>query len=70
VNKTSQLQLNSFLYRFHPTVNWSRGFPKRDEIVEQIRGVWERYGLKEKTRFNVSNISISDCLVRFLRGAD
>lgn len=24
-NSTSQLQLNSFLYRFHPTVRWTKG---------------------------------------------
>ncbi|GAA6012592.1 hypothetical protein JCM10207_009050 [Rhodosporidiobolus poonsookiae] len=50
-NSTSQLQLNSILYRFHPSVKWSKGFPQRDEIVEQIRGVWERYDLQAKTRF-------------------
>ncbi|GAA5884981.1 hypothetical protein JCM6882_007179 [Rhodosporidiobolus microsporus] len=50
-NSTSQLQLSSFLYRFHPSISWSKAFPQRDEIVEQIRGVWERYELEEKTRF-------------------
>jgi len=52
-NKTSQLQLNSFLYRFHPTVKWTKGFPQRDEIIGQIDGVWKRYNLEEKTRFKV-----------------
>jgi hypothetical protein len=33
VNSTSGLQLNSVLYRFHPAVLWSRGFPFRDEIL-------------------------------------
>ncbi|GAA5963752.1 hypothetical protein JCM3765_006839 [Sporobolomyces pararoseus] len=50
-NSTSQLQLNSFLYRFHPTVRWTKGFPQRDEIIGQIKGVWERYDLAKKTRF-------------------
>ncbi|GAA5982633.1 hypothetical protein JCM5350_002128 [Sporobolomyces pararoseus] len=50
-NSTSQLQLNSFLYRFHPTVRWTKGFPQRDEIIGQIKGVWERYGLEKKTKF-------------------
>ncbi|GAA6035060.1 hypothetical protein JCM8097_002166 [Rhodosporidiobolus ruineniae] len=50
-NSTSQLQLNSILYRFHPSVKWSKGFPQRDEIVGQIRAVWEKYGLQDKTRF-------------------
>ncbi|GAA5951829.1 hypothetical protein JCM21900_004158 [Sporobolomyces salmonicolor] len=50
-NKTSQLQLNSILYRFHPTVKWSRGFPQRDEIIKQVEGVWERYKLQDSTKF-------------------
>ncbi|BGP05362.1 Baeyer-Villiger monooxygenase [Rhodotorula toruloides] len=50
-NSTSQLQLNSILYRFHPSVKWSRGFPKRDEIISQIKAVWDRYGLESRTRF-------------------
>ena len=33
VNKTSGLQLNSLLYRFHPGVKWSKAFPHRDEIL-------------------------------------
>ncbi|GAA5998116.1 flavin-containing monooxygenase [Rhodotorula paludigena] len=51
-NSTSQLQLNSILYRFHPSVKWSKGFPQRDEIISQIRAVWERYQLRKYTRFN------------------
>lgn len=34
VNKTSGLQLNSLLYRFHPAVLWSKSFPQRDEILK------------------------------------
>ena len=34
VNKTSGLQLNSVLYRFHPAVLWSCSFPHRDEILK------------------------------------
>ncbi|KAI5479695.1 dimethylaniline monooxygenase (N-oxide forming) [Pseudohyphozyma bogoriensis] len=59
VNSTSSLQLNSILYRFHPTVMWSKGYPHRDEIVAQIKGVWERYGLKDKTRFNTKVTKVS-----------
>lgn len=29
--RTSSLQLNSFLYRFHPSVIWSEAFPKQVE---------------------------------------
>ena len=36
VNKTSGLQLNSLLYRFHPGVLWSCTFPKRDEILHGL----------------------------------
>ncbi|GAA5948458.1 hypothetical protein JCM3775_007606 [Rhodotorula graminis] len=51
-NSTSQLQLNSILYRFHPSVKWNSGFPKRDEIISQIRAVWQRYDLQKRTRFD------------------
>lgn len=50
-NSTSQLQLNSILYRFHPSITWKDGFPKRDEIIEQIKRVWEKYELQKRTRF-------------------
>lgn len=33
VNATSGLQLNSLLYRFHPSVMWTRAFPLRDEVL-------------------------------------
>ena len=39
------------MYRFQPSVRWSEGYPKRNEIVDQIEGVWKRYGLEEKTLF-------------------
>ncbi|KWU44702.1 FAD/NAD(P)-binding domain-containing protein [Rhodotorula sp. JG-1b] len=50
-NSTSQLQLNSILYRFHPSITWKNGFPKRDEIIEQIKRVWDKYELQKRTRF-------------------
>lgn len=56
-NSTSQLQLNSILYRFHPSVLWNTGFPQRDEILSQIAAVWRRYNLQEHTRFGVSGAS-------------
>lgn len=53
VNHTSGLQIHSIMYRFHPSVNYSTGeYPKREEILHQIEGVWWRYGLEEKTHFN------------------
>ncbi|KAF2767668.1 FAD/NAD(P)-binding domain-containing protein [Teratosphaeria nubilosa] len=53
VNNTSGLQIHSLMYRFHPSVDWTGGYPNRKEIVEQITKVWERYRLEEKTEFNV-----------------
>jgi cation diffusion facilitator CzcD-associated flavoprotein CzcO len=40
------------MYRFHPSVNWSRGYPNREEILSQLRKIWEEYDLKRRTRFN------------------
>ncbi|KAH9811541.1 hypothetical protein DFH28DRAFT_1084821 [Melampsora americana] len=52
VNSTSSLQLNSWMYRFHPSVVWSESFPKKSEILKQIRALWIRYGLESRTRLN------------------
>jgi len=51
VNNTSGLQINSLMYRFQPSVTWSGGYPKRNEIVGEIQKLWRRYGLEDKTRF-------------------
>lgn len=40
------------MYRFHPSVRWNTGYPSRQQIVSQIRELWHRYGLEEKTHFN------------------
>ena len=40
------------MYRFHPSVQWEKGYPDQKQIVEQVRLLWERYGLDSKTRFN------------------
>lgn len=40
------------MYRFHPSVSWTRGYPDRKQIVEQVRLLWERYGLGKRTKFN------------------
>lgn len=39
------------MYRFHPSVNWSEGYPSRREIVEQVEKLWKRYGLQTRTKF-------------------
>ncbi|KAI0313794.1 FAD/NAD-P-binding domain-containing protein [Amylostereum chailletii] len=62
VNKTSGLQLNSLLYRFHPGVLWTRTFPYRDEILSEITRIWKEYKLESRTRFNtaVTNVRRAD----------
>ncbi|GAM84509.1 hypothetical protein ANO11243_025050 [Dothideomycetidae sp. 11243] len=52
VNSTSGLQIHSVMYRFFPTVFWSKGYPKRQEIVDQITKVWEEYDLESRTKFD------------------
>ncbi|KAK0551560.1 hypothetical protein OC845_002140 [Tilletia horrida] len=59
VNKTSGLQLNSFMYRFFPTCLYTHSYPKRDEILDNLEQVWRRYGLDRKTRFNHKVTSVT-----------
>ena len=40
------------MYRFHPSVKWSEGYPDRQQIVSQITELWKRYGLEKRTTFN------------------
>ena len=47
------------MYRFHPSVKWSAGYPDRQQIVSQIRQLWLRYGLRERTKFNTSVTSVT-----------
>jgi cation diffusion facilitator CzcD-associated flavoprotein CzcO len=41
------------MYRFHPKVYWREGYPKRNEIVEQIQNLWHTYKLEERTKFGI-----------------
>ncbi|KAG9781077.1 FAD/NAD(P)-binding domain-containing protein, partial [Aureobasidium melanogenum] len=52
VNNTSGLQIHSVMYRFFPTVFWSKGYPNRKDIVDQVEKVWKTYNLQDKTSFN------------------
>ncbi|OTB00527.1 hypothetical protein M426DRAFT_234727 [Hypoxylon sp. CI-4A] len=52
VNNTSGLQIHSFMYRFHPSIKWDHGYPDRQQIVSQVKQLWQRYGLDMKTKFN------------------
>jgi uncharacterized NAD(P)/FAD-binding protein YdhS len=40
------------MYRFHPSIKFDGGYPKQNQIVEQIRQLWHRYSLDERTKFN------------------
>ena len=40
------------MYRFHPSVQWNKGYPDRKQIMSQVTKLWERYGLEERTSFN------------------
>ncbi|KAG4429227.1 hypothetical protein IFR05_015288 [Cadophora sp. M221] len=52
VNNTSGLQIHSIMYRFHPSIRWTGGYPNQQQIVSQITTLWKRYGLEPKTQFN------------------
>lgn len=52
MNNTSGLQIHSVMYRFHPSIKWSSGYPDRQQIVSQVTQLWERYALQERTKFN------------------
>lgn len=60
VNNTSGLQIHSVMYRFFPTVFWSKGYPNRKEIVEQIERVWKTYHLEDKTTFEHKVTSVEE----------
>ena len=47
------------MYRFHPSVKWRSGYPDRQQIVSQIKHLWERYGLQEKTKFSTRVTSVT-----------
>ena len=46
------------MYRFHPSVKWTEGYPDRQQIVSQITQLWKRYGLQERTKFNTRVTSV------------
>jgi hypothetical protein len=52
VNNTSGLQIHSLMYRFHPSITWSSGYPSRKDIVSQITELWRKYSLDKKTIFD------------------
>ena len=46
------------MYRFHPSIKWSGGYPKQNQIVDQIIQLWKRYGLESRTKFNTKVTTI------------
>ena len=58
VNSTSGLQIHSAMYRFHPSVEWANGYPKRNQIVDAIEQLWQRYGLDDHTIFDTRVSSV------------
>lgn len=40
------------MYRFHPSIHWTGGYPNREQIVGQVTELWKRYGLDSHTTFN------------------
>ncbi|SNX85503.1 related to monooxygenase [Melanopsichium pennsylvanicum] len=53
VNSTSGLQISSLMYRFHPAVKWTKGYPHRDEILKNTQKIWKMYELDKRTRLGV-----------------
>lgn len=47
------------MYRFHPSVQWERGYPDRQQILSQVRQLWKNYGLDTKTKFNFKVNSVN-----------
>lgn len=47
------------MYRWHPAVLWTKGYPKRDEILENTKRIWEKYDLQNRTRFNTKIRSVT-----------
>lgn len=58
VNLTSGLQISSQFYHPHPSVHWTSEYPSQAEIIEQIRELWLRFGLPERTRFHCTVQSV------------
>lgn len=58
VNQASRLQISSHFYHPHHSIRWSTEYPAQEEILQQIRELWLRFGLQNKTRFH--------CLVQSL----
>ena len=47
------------MYRFHPSVSWTSGYPDRQTIVSQITQLWHRYSLESRTKFHTHVSAVS-----------
>ncbi|GBE87597.1 predicted protein [Sparassis crispa] len=47
-NSSTRLRSTSLFYRFHPTVLWRHFFPLRDEILEEIHRLVDKYDLDSR----------------------
>jgi dimethylaniline monooxygenase (N-oxide forming) len=52
-------QISSIMYRWHPAVLWKEGYPKRDEILNNVQMIWKRYDLDKRTKFNTKIKSVT-----------
>ncbi|OJD18183.1 hypothetical protein AJ78_01796 [Emergomyces pasteurianus Ep9510] len=52
VNSTSELQIHSLMFRFHPAVKWDSAYPTQSQIKNQIIKIWKNYDLERRTVFN------------------
>jgi cation diffusion facilitator CzcD-associated flavoprotein CzcO len=52
VNETSSLQVPSSFYKFHPAVEWNSLYPNRQEIIGQVKKLWDNYDLAKRSTFN------------------
>lgn len=41
------------MYRFHPSIRFRKTYPDRQSILREVRELWKRYRLDERTQFDV-----------------
>ena len=66
VNRSSGLQISSHFYHPHSSVRWSCEYPSQAEIIQQIRNLWLRFELQEKTKFHCPVQSVTRAGSRWL----
>ena len=51
-DNSSNLQLDSMLYRFRPSTKGPQAFSDRSVVLRQITQLWGQYGLENRTKFD------------------